>query len=253
MSLTSGIRAGAAFVEVGVRDKLAAGLKRASARLRAFGSTVTGIGRQLIVGGAAVAAPLLLSVRVFSKFGDTLDKMSKRTGVAVETLSELDLVANRNGTSLAVVEKGIKGMNRVILDSSRGLADAKENLDDLGLSAEQLMQLPIAERFKLIADRLSQISDIGTRRALAEKIFGRAGGELVPMMERGAAGIEELQQKARDLGVTFLISTDAHHIGELSRMQWGTQHATRGSTDVDRIANTWPREKFLAWAAARRR
>ncbi len=60
-------------------------------------------------------------------------------------------------------------------------------------------------------------------------------------------------QRARDLGVTFLISTDAHHTGELSRMQWGAQHATRGFTDVGRIANPSPREKFRAWAAARRR
>ena len=58
--------------------------------------------------------------------------------------------------------------------------------------------------------------------------------------------------RARDLNVTFVISTDTHHTRELARMEWGALQATRGWVDVSRIANTWPRERFLDWVVKRR-
>ena len=62
----------------------------------------------------------------------------------------------------------------------------------------------------------------------------------------------EVLRKARDLGVTFVVSTDAHHVDELDRMQWGAKQAQRGWVEPAAIANTWPAERFLAWAAERR-
>jgi histidinol phosphatase-like PHP family hydrolase len=47
--------------------------------------------------------------------------------------------------------------------------------------------------------------------------------------------------------VLFLIDTDAHHVSELDRMQWGCLQAARGWLPA-RVLNTWPRKKFLAWA-----
>jgi DNA polymerase (family 10) len=62
----------------------------------------------------------------------------------------------------------------------------------------------------------------------------------------------EVLYRARDLDVTFVVSTDAHHTRELARMEWGALQATRGWVDSSRIANTWPREKFLEWVRKRR-
>ena len=57
----------------------------------------------------------------------------------------------------------------------------------------------------------------------------------------------DLLFRARGMDVTFVISTDTHHVRELERMQWGVQQATRGWLDASRIANLWPRELFLEW------
>jgi DNA polymerase (family X) len=61
----------------------------------------------------------------------------------------------------------------------------------------------------------------------------------------------EVLQRARGMGVTFVLSTDTHHTRELARMEWGVLHATRGWVDPARIANFWPRERFLEWLHAR--
>ena len=63
----------------------------------------------------------------------------------------------------------------------------------------------------------------------------------------------EVLLQARGVDVTFVLSTDTHHTRELSRMDHGVLHATRGWVDADRIANTWPRERFLEWLRKRRR
>jgi DNA polymerase (family X) len=61
----------------------------------------------------------------------------------------------------------------------------------------------------------------------------------------------EVLLRARGMDVTFVLSTDTHHTRELARMDWGVLHATRGWVDPSRIANSWPRERFLEWLRAR--
>ena len=62
----------------------------------------------------------------------------------------------------------------------------------------------------------------------------------------------EVLFRARGMALTFVVSTDTHHTRELERMEWGALHATRGWVDPARIANTWPRERFLEWLRERR-
>ncbi len=62
----------------------------------------------------------------------------------------------------------------------------------------------------------------------------------------------EVLFRARGMDVTFVISTDTHHTREFARMEWGTLQATRGWVEPSRIANLWPRERFLEWLHARR-
>jgi DNA polymerase (family 10) len=62
----------------------------------------------------------------------------------------------------------------------------------------------------------------------------------------------EVLFRARGMGVTFVISTDTHHTREFGRMEWGVLQATRGWVEPSRIANLWPRERFLAWLRAPR-
>jgi DNA polymerase (family 10) len=62
----------------------------------------------------------------------------------------------------------------------------------------------------------------------------------------------DVLRRAAGKNVTFVLTSDAHHTSELDRMRHGVQHALRGWMPAERIANCWPRDRFLAWAAARR-
>ena len=210
MSNSSGIRAGRAFVELATSDgKLIAGLRNAERRLRAFGASVRQIGLRLIAAGAAIATPLIASIKVFTSLGDKLDKMAGRTGIAVEALSELSYAADQSGADLDTLEAGVRRMQRTIEDAGRGMSTAQDALAGLGLSFQALAQLNPEQQFKLIADRLSRVADPTKRAALAMELLGRSGTQLLPLFANGASGIEALQKQARDLGLT--ISTQTAH------------------------------------------
>jgi DNA polymerase (family 10) len=58
---------------------------------------------------------------------------------------------------------------------------------------------------------------------------------------------EEVLRAARGREVIWIIDTDAHDTRELASTVWGVRHARRGWVEPERVGNTWPRERFLAW------
>ncbi len=198
------IRAGRAFVEVlADNSNLERGLRQAQRKLQGFGAMVTNLGRQFAILGVAVAAPLIGSTFAFAKAGDELDKMSKRTGVSVESLSALGFAAEQSGSSLDSVERGIRGMQRQLLQAERGSSAVTDALEKLGLTADDLVGKSTEEQFLLFAERLSRIGNESEMAGVAMQIFGRAGAELVPLLREGSGGIEALTARARELGITM--------------------------------------------------
>ncbi|MCW2850244.1 MAG: hypothetical protein JWR90_4218 [Marmoricola sp.] len=57
-----------------------------------------------------------------------------------------------------------------------------------------------------------------------------------------------LLEMARDLGCLFSIDSDAHAPGQLDFQVYGCERAEEAGIDADRIVNTWPKERLLAWA-----
>jgi TP901 family phage tail tape measure protein len=79
------IRAGRAFVEIFADDsKLVRGLRRAQARLRSFGASVGNMGRNLVKFSAAAAAPVALSLKIFTSFNDKMLQVKAITGATAE-------------------------------------------------------------------------------------------------------------------------------------------------------------------------
>ena len=58
----------------------------------------------------------------------------------------------------------------------------------------------------------------------------------------------ELIALARDLGCLFSIDSDAHAPGQLDFQIYGCERAEEAGIPADRIVNTWPRDRLLAWA-----
>ena len=204
MASPSGIRAGQAFVELFADDsRLVRGLKAASKRLKAWGQSVTAAGQRMLSAGTAAVGGLLGASGVFASMGDTLAKASQRTGIGVERLSELAYAAEQSGADLETLEAGVRKMQKALAEAAVGSESARSALAALGLSITQLAGLSPDKQFMLIADRLSRIADPTLRAAAAMELFGRSGTQLLPMIADGAAGMETLSRRARELGLVM--------------------------------------------------
>jgi hypothetical protein len=222
MANTSGIRAGRAFVELGVSDKLSSGLKAARKKLEAFGEGLRSIGTKMAGIGVAAVTALLGTAKAFSDSGDALDKMSARTGVSVEALSELGYAADLSGTDMETLEAGLRTMQKSLVEAAQGSEGANQTLARLGLTVADLAKRSPDEQFKLLADRIARVKDPALKAALAMELFGKAGTKLLTLMNEGAAGINAMQEEARKLGLTVSTETakDAAELNDALGTLW---------------------------------
>ena len=177
---------------------------KASTALKAVRTAATGLA---IGGGVALAGFGINATKDFIETGDELDKMSKRLGISVESLSELKFAAEQSGASLDDIEKGTKKLASTVFDANNGIKASSDAFEALGLNAAMLQDQSPEQQFLAVTEALAGVESASTRAALAQDVFGRAGTTLLPLVAEGAAGLAALRQQAIDLGNTF--TTDA--------------------------------------------
>lgn len=173
----------------------------ASAKIKAVAGHSDNLKKSfLAVAAAAVAMASAVTVAVgkmlddWSTTGDEIAKMAKRTGWAVESLSELDYIAKLSGTDLKSVETATKKLSRTIVDASDGMVTYVREFDRLGLSVDDLMKMGPEQQFWAVAQAIANMEDPTLRSNAALELFGRSGTDLLPIFADGAAGIEEMKK-----------------------------------------------------------
>lgn len=201
MASNAGIRAARAFVEVFMDDeKLQRGIKRVQRSMRAMAAGITQAGRTLFTGALVAAAPLIGAVTKFASVGDEIDKLSRRTGIGAERLSEYAFALDKNDASLGDFRSGLKNMAGFLQLAEQGGKEQQRTLEALGLTYEDLAGLSQDDRFLLFAERLSMVEDVGRQSALAVDIFRGAGEKLLPTLQLGVEGINALGKEAHETG-----------------------------------------------------
>lgn len=208
MASAGSIRAARAHVEIGAdTTRFERALKAAEASLRRFGQRLRQIGTSIARAGAAITAPFAAALTIFARWGDTLDKMSQRTGISVEALSELEYAADLSGGKIENLDGAMRRLAASMLQAQQGAGEAADAFAMLGIDVNALAKLTPEQQLLTIAEALSRVTDQTLRAALAQAILGRAAYQLLPLLQLGAKGIEELRSAYREMGLTM--STDA--------------------------------------------
>lgn len=192
------------------RSKFSASMKVVQKETRALGGWVKKNSGQIKRMGLAIAAAGAGAIAVFAKMtkqyieaGDVIDKMSKRTGFAATTLSELAYAADISGADINMLEKGVKRMARTITDAGEGLESYLRPLRRIGLEVKDLQAMKPEDQFLRISEGIAKLEDSTLRAATAQEIFGRAGTMLLPLMAEGAEGLQRLREEAHELGIIY--------------------------------------------------
>lgn len=175
-------------------------------KFEAAGSKVTAMGKAFApvsLAAGAAGGLLLKGAKDTAAYTDNIDKMSQKLGISRKAYQEWDYILSQNGASIDSMKMGMKSLTSSLDTVSQSGSTAGTAFERLGISYDQLQGKSQEEVFEMTITALQGVQDETERAALANKLFGRSGQELAPLLNSGAGSVEELKQKAHELGLVL--------------------------------------------------
>lgn len=193
--------------------KFHAELKQVNSRLKGMESGFSSLANvaNLSLGFLSVGAVVNFGKAMFNA-ADAIGDAAAKFGTSAESLSRLKFAAEQNDVEFQSLAVGIKTVQKNISEAAGGVDSATKKFTELGLSASALRELSLEDQFKTLADAFKDIKSPADQTRIAMELFGKAGADLVPLLNQGSSGIDQLIRKADELGIT-LSNTTAAGIG----------------------------------------
>lgn len=179
-----------------ISSGLGKGAKVAKAGVMAVGTAV-----------AVTSGAMIKGAKDTAEYGDHIDKMSQKLGISAEAYQKWDYVAKISGTSIDGLKMGFKTLTNTIDKANQGDKTAIENFNRIGMSIDDLKGKSKEDIFENTVKSLQNMEDATERSAMANKLLGRAGMELGPLLNSNNKDIDELMKTAEDYGM--IMSDDA--------------------------------------------
>ena len=180
------------------------------ARLKAEASTVGDVvgnmaGRLGAIGVAISTVMTAVSLKGVIDAADNFGKLSQKSGVAVDELRRFNYAASLNDVSTEALGNSLKKLSQNMAAAAGGGKEQAAAFAAIGVGVKNLDgSLRGADTvFKNIATQFANLEDGPAKAALAMALFGKAGADLIPLLNQGAGGINELGREAEKLGVIF--------------------------------------------------
>jgi hypothetical protein len=202
----------------GIMLDIGANVARMQADMRNIvGTMESGFGRiQSLAQKVGITLSAAFVVHEAVRFGeevlqnaDRLAKLSQSTGLTIENLSALKYAAGMANIDLDSLAHGIERLSRNMIEAQSGTGEAKDAFRAMGLSIQDSGRNLLSGDKVLgeIADRFAGMEDGAGKTALAIKLFGRAGAELIPLLNQGSGSIADLRAEAEKLGLVMSTET----------------------------------------------
>lgn len=144
---------------------------------------------------------------------DRIDKLSGKIGISKTAFQEWDYVLAQNGVDAEKLQVGVKTLTAQMDAVNDGNKTAIARFKELGLSVKD-SEGKMKSQEQMLKETITALANMenGTEKAkLATEFFGKAGQEMMPMLNGGAEAIEELTQRSHELGL--VMSDDAVNAG----------------------------------------
>ena len=174
------------------------GVEQSKAALASLRETVDSVGETLK--GLAEIAGVAVSVDAFkgwvesaTELGEHIERVAAQMGVSAQQASELSGIAKLTGTDFGSLARDVERFQLNLSRAGSASAPVAQGLKALGVSAKEFIGIPIPEQLNLLADAVSRFGDGGTKTAAILALLGRNGVEMLPFLDRGREGMEELR------------------------------------------------------------
>ncbi len=181
---------------------------KSKSSMGAIAGNLKKIGIAAGVMGAAAVAGFALLIKKSADAADKLGKLSESTGISVEKLSALGFAAEQSGVDMDFVAARMVNLARRAKEADRGVLSYAIAFKKLGVELrDNDGNLKATDDLLLeVADGFSGMEDGTLKAALATDIFSNQGVALIPLLNKGSAGIREMMEEGRIFGQ--VISTE---------------------------------------------
>lgn len=148
--------------------------------------------------GTAAVAFAVKSANTFKTVGSDVAKLQRLTGLSAESASKLRYEFEATGIKIDAGGRGIAAF-------SKKLTTSKDTMADFGFKSRDAKGnlLPFNTVLGNASDRLSKMKDGFAKNALAQKLFGKGGLELLKLTNKGSAGMSKLGAEAKKYGLVL--------------------------------------------------
>ena len=184
--------------EAGARGfgRLSSEMEMANARLVGFARRA---GLALAAVTAAAAATGVAMIRSGLETVDAQAKLAQSLDTTVASIQVLERAGGLAGVAMTGIEQATKDLTRRLSQAAAGTGPAAAALDRLGLSATNLMALPLDERVGAINQAIADFVPAAERAAVAGQLFGEEGS--IAMSRIDSATLRQATQDVRDFGL----------------------------------------------------
>jgi len=150
------------------------------------------------IAGALSAGVFVAAGKAAIDFADAVGKSAQKVGSTTKALSELSYAAKLSDLTFTDLETGMRFLSKSMVtnaDLFNQLGVAIQNSDGSLRSTDQVLMD--------LADRFASIPDGAQKTALAMELLGRSGASMIPMLNAGSSGLEQMRQRAIDLGISI--------------------------------------------------
>lgn len=134
---------------------------------------------------------------------DEIDKLSERTGIGREELQRWKYAAGQSGADVGKLEVGIKKLSDVMDGASNGSKANIESFSKLGISINDLKTKSQEDIFGSVMKALADMPQGAERNALGNDLLGKSYTEMLPLLNAGSDGMQDLKTRADELGLVM--------------------------------------------------
>lgn len=135
--------------------------------------------------------------------GDRIDKMSQKIGLSRQKFQEWDYIMSQSGTDIEKMQVGMKTMSQQMVASTKRGSEAEKMFKRLGVSVKDSKGhfKSQEQAFEEIIRAFQRMPDGIEKANMAQKLFGKTGSDLRPLLNGVRGNVDELKKKFHELGM----------------------------------------------------
>jgi hypothetical protein len=182
-------------------DKLK-GFQKRSAQI---GGAMQKWGLGMTATGTAVSGAMFAAAKHEASIASDISRSAQKVGMGVEQWQKISYAASRTKVDADQFRNSLQKLQKQQVAAAMGNKAAAISFKMAGVSIyDAVGKLKSSDvLFTELSDKFKTAKDGPVKTAIAMRLFGKTGAELIPLLNKGSEGINAFEKQAEELGLVL--------------------------------------------------